>query len=442
MALAARSYPGPLANRHAELSLKLAGAGVGWLDTLRADSAARYRATGLPTPKVEAWRYTNLKDLVGIDFASAPVVGDMALDSLPRASLLAVNGHVLAFVNGRLRPDLSTLDTLPAGVTLLPLSEAIHSDEQALSAHLGRLVEAEENPFVDLNTALMEDGVVLRLADGAVLDKPLHIISVGAVADTPLAFFPRLLAVLGRDARATIFESHAGIGEGAYLSAMASEIVLGAGAHLEHYKLQNESQSAFHVANTRVTVEAGAVYDNFVLQIGSRLSRNEVHTALIGEGASCRLNGAYLGAARQHLDSTTFIDHAVPGCASREVYKGVLDDQAHGVFQGKILVRRDAQQTDGHQLNRALLLSRQAEVNAKPELEIYADDVKCSHGATVGELADDQLFYLQARGIDRETARGLLIEAYVQEALDEIGNAEARLPFQRLVGGWLKSRKG
>ena len=364
----------------------------------------------------------------------------MALDSLPRSGLLAVNGHVLAFVNGRFRADLSTLEALPAGVTLLPLSEAIREDEQSLSAHLGHLAEEEENPFADLNTAFLDDGLVLRLEPGAVLDRPVHLVSVGAVADRPLAFFPRLLVVLGKDAKATLFESHAGLG-GTYFSNSVMEAMLGEGAHLEHYKLQNESHEAFHIANTRVSVAAGGFYDGFVLQTGSRLARNEVQVTLNGENARCHLNGAYLGAGRQHLDSTTFIDHAVPDCASREVYKGVLDERAHGVFQGKILVRRDAQRTDGHQLNRALLLSREAEVNAKPELEIYADDVKCSHGATVGELAEEQLFYLQARGIDRAAARALLIEAYVQETLDEMGNAEARLPFQRVVGAWLKARK-
>lgn len=437
---AAISFPAPFADRYAELAPSLSGVGVGWLAALRADSAARCRQNGLPTTRVETWRFTNLKDLAAVDFAPAQGAAPVALDSLPRSSLLAVNGHVLAFVNGGFRADLSTIEALPAGVSLLPLSEAIRADEQSLSAHLGRLAEEEENPFADLNTAFLDDGLVLRLEPGAVLDRPVHLVSLGVVAERPLAFFPRLLVVLGKGARATLFESHAGLG-GTYFSNSVMEAVLGEGAHLEHYKLQNESLEAFHIANTRVSVAAGGFYDGFVLQTGSRLARNEVQVALNGENARCHLNGAYLGAGRQHLDSTTFIDHAVPDCASREVYKGVLDERAHGVFQGKILVRRDAQRTDGHQLNRALLLSREAEVNAKPELEIYADDVKCSHGATVGELAEDQLFYLQARGIDRDAARALLIEAYVQEALDEIGNAEARLPFQRVVGAWLKARK-
>jgi Fe-S cluster assembly protein SufD len=434
------SFPAPFADRHADLAPSLSGAGIGWLAALRADSAARCRQNGLPTTKTEAWRFTNLKDLAAADFAPAQGAAPVALDSLPRSGLLAVNGHVLAFVNGRFRADLSTLEALPAGVTLLPLSEAIREDERSLSVHLGRLAEEEENAFADLNTAFLDDGLVLRLEPGAVLDRPVHLVSVGAVADRPLAFFPRLLVVLGKGAKATLFESHAGLG-GTYFSNSVMEAMLGEGAHLEHYKLQNESHEAFHIANTRVSVAAGGFYDGFVLQTGSRLARNEVQVTLNGENARCHLNGAYLGAGRQHLDSTTFIDHAVPDCASREVYKGVLDERAHGVFQGKILVRRDAQRTDGHQLNRALLLSREAEVNAKPELEIYADDVKCSHGATVGELAEEQLFYLQARGIDRAAARALLIEAYVQETLDEMGNAEARLPFQRVVGAWLKARK-
>ena len=236
-----------------------------------------------------------------------------------------------------------------------------------------------------------------------------------------------------------MIEHHVGLGIGATFANHVAEAYVGEGAILRHYKVQREGAEAFHLSNSVAKVGKDACYDNFILTTGARLARNEVRVAL-GLGSSCNVNGAYMIGGHQHCDTTTVIEHREPHCTSREVYKGVIDDTARAVFQGKILVRHGAQKTDGYQQNRALLLSDTAEIDAKPELEIYADDVKCSHGATAGELDDEALFYLRARGIDKETARGLLIGAFLAEALEEIPEESVREAFQGIIAGWQNAR--
>jgi Fe-S cluster assembly protein SufD len=265
----------------------------------------------------------------------------------------------------------------------------------------------------------------------------VHLVSIGAATGSAKMTAPRVLILAGEGSVASIVESHVGVGEAERFTNIVTQITVGAGAVLGHYKLQAEPGTVSHIATTRVTVADRGSYDGFVLTTGAALARSEIRGLLAGSHIEYRVNGAYLGRGRQHLDTTTFIDHAEPDCHSSEVYKGVLAEKARGVFQGKILVRPDAQRTDGYQMNRAMLLSREAEIDSKPELEIYADDVKCSHGATVGELEPDQMFYLMARGIPRDRARAILVEAYVAEAIDEIRGAPVREAFQGVAAAWL-----
>lgn len=408
-----------------------------WLAARRDAARARYAAHGLPTPREESWKYTSLNRLPRIGFTAATPAGEATVDSLPVGAAIAAECHLAVLVNGRFRADLSDLDRLPAGVTAQGMADALAERPEALEPHLGRIAGESGSSLASLNTAQIADGLYLNLAEGVTLDRPLHLISVGAAGDRPAAFHPRLLVVAEPNSHACLLESHVGAGDGAYFSNGVVEIALGDGAMLQHYKLQNDHPAAWHIAATGVDLAKGAVYDSFVLQIGGRLARNEIAARIFGPHAECRLNGTYLLRGRQHVDNTTLIDHAAPNSTSHEVYKGVVDDQARGVFQGKILVRKDAQKTDGHQLNKALLLSPGAEIDSKPELEIYADDVKCGHGATAGELDDDALFYLRARGIDRETARGLLIEAFIGEAIDEISRPTMRNALRDIVAGWL-----
>ena len=367
-------------------------------------------------------------------FVAAEAQDSPNLTAIPAGAVELPDAHIAAFVNGRFSPSLSSLDGLPKGVEAVSLAKRFSEDPVSLMDLFG---DTADLPLASLNTGLMADGLYLNLADGVVLDKPLHLVSIGQADGEPLSFHPRHLIQTGASSIATIVESH--VGEGTYFSNGVMEISVGEGAVLNHYKLQNEGAEAFHLAASLVRIEDRATYDGFVLQIGAKLARNEVRS-LLGERVECRLNGAYLGRGEQHIDNTTFIDHAAPNSSSREVYKGVLDGSSRGVFQGKILVRKDSQKTDGHQLNKTLLLSRGTEIDTKPELEIYADDVKCSHGATTGELEEEPLFYLRARGIDPETARGMLVAAFIGEAMEEMQAEAPRAAFQAVVDSWLERR--
>lgn len=428
----------PLMEDYDAVAPGLAGVGVAWLDRLRTEGLARYGELGLPGPRDEAWKYTNLTRMGRTRFVTGLAGAEATLDAVP-AGTLEIDAIRLVLVNGRLRPALSDLDALPTGVSVTSLEDAVNSGDGAIEQRLDQIAHGHDMPMLALNTAYLHDGVVVEVADGAAINKPIHLISVGVGDDDPVAFHPRHLISLGAGASATLYESHVGVGS--YLSNGATSMRLGKDAVLRHRKLQKETVSAYHVATASVELDARACYENYTLHIGGRLARNEVHAVFQGREANCSLYGAYAGRGNQHIDTTTFVDHAVPDCTSREVYKGALDDNARGVFQGKILVRKDAQRTDGHQLNKALLLSDGAEIDAKPELEIYADDVKCSHGATAGELDEEQLFYLRSRGVMEAEARDLLVTAFLEESLEVIADEERRDAFRGIIANWLSERR-
>ena len=428
----------PLMEDYDAVAPGLAGAGIEWLDKLRSDGLARYGKLGLPGPRDEAWKYTNLTRMGRTRFVTGLAGAEPALDSVPEG-VLDINAVRLVSVNGRLRPALSNLSALPPGVSITTLGDAVRSGNQTIAQRLGQISYGHDMPMLALNTAYLNDGVIVEVAEGISIDTPIHLISVGVADDDPVAFHPRNVISLGAGASGTFYESH--VGAGSYLSNNATALHLGDDATLRHRKLQNETNLAYHVASASVELAVRARYENYTLQIGGRLARNEVHVILKGREANCSLYGAYTGRGSQHIDTTTFVDHAVPDCTSREVYKGALDDNSCGVFQGKILVRKGAQRTDGHQLNKALLLSEGAEIDAKPELEIYADDVKCSHGATAGELDEEQLFYLRSRGVMEAEARDLLVTAFLEESLEVIAGEERRDAFRGIIANWLSERR-
>ncbi len=427
----------PFAAEFDSAAERLPGAGNAWLDELRTNALDRYEALGLPTPRTEAWKYTNLRRLARAGFVAGEANAVPEVSAIPSGVADLQDAYAVVFVNGRFSEPLSSLDGLPTGVQIGSVADKLSKDPISLEGRLDQLGDSSALPMASLNTAFMTDGLYFHLDNGVALDRPLHLISIGQADGSPISFHPRHLITAGAGCIATIVESH--VGTGAYFSNGVSEIAVGEGAVLNHYKLQDEGQDAYHLAANLVRLGDRAVYDNFVLQVGARLARNEIRTQL-GEHVECRINGAYLASGEQHIDNTTFIDHAAPNSSSREVYKGVLDGSARGVFQGKILVRKDSQKTDGHQLNKTLLLSPGTEIDTKPELEIYADDVKCSHGATTGELEEEPLFYLRARGIDPQTARGMLVAAFIGEALDEIQSEAPREAFYAVVNSWLDRR--
>jgi Fe-S cluster assembly protein SufD len=418
-------------------SSRLPGSSLLWLKAMRKSGIKRFNDLGLPTTKIEGWKYTNLKPLESLRFQSTSDVDDMAvIDTVP--SLLSDTSETprLVFVNGRIRNSLRIKGDLPKGVFLESLIEVLAKTPDWLEKYLGSLKD-DQLALVQLNLAMMDTGFVLRVAPGVVVDQPIEIISVGGVADQPVAYFPRNLVILGKNSQVTLVEHHAGLGVGAYFTNSVTEINLDTGSKLSHYKVQAENREATHLGTAQVLVARGATYDSFTLSIGGRLSRNEVLVQLKGPGAHAGVHGGYLMRGNEHCDNTTVIDHMAPNTTSREIFKGVLDDQSRAVFQGRIVVHKDAQRTDGHQLCKTLLLSSGAEIDAKPELEIYADDVKCSHGATTGQIDETALFYLRSRGIPEALARNLLVQSFLGEALDEISHEEIREALIKKVLHWL-----
>ncbi|MBI1206168.1 MAG: Fe-S cluster assembly protein SufD [Azospirillum sp.] len=426
----------PYLDQFRQLAPTLPGGRLPWLGALRCAGAERFAALGFPGTRQEAWKYTNLRALEKVVFAPPPAAA-VSIDRVSSVLPEDLVRHRLVFVDGRFRAALSAVGDLPAGVAITSLAAALEATPDLLEGHLGRLGAVDGHALLALNTAFAEDGAVLLLSRGVDLEAPVELVFVTTGVTTAMTS-PRLLVVAEPDSRATVIEHHVGLGETASFSNVVAEIEVGAGARLEHYKVQRESPAAFHIAVATARIGRDACYDNFVLTQGAQLSRSEIRAVFAGTGGDCRLSGAYMVRGHQHCDTTTLIDHAEPQCSSREVYKGALDDHSRAVFQGKIVVRPGAQRTDGHQLNRALLLSEHAEIDSKPELEIYADDVKCSHGCTVGELEDTALFYLRSRGIDRVGARALLTAAFLNEAIDEIPVEAVRTAFQDLTADWLQ----
>ncbi|WP_119678974.1 Fe-S cluster assembly protein SufD [Indioceanicola profundi] len=416
----------------------LPGTGLPWLTELRAAGIDRFAKTGFPTQRNEAYRFTSLRALERQNFAVAPRGGAAVV---PEQVPVVVEGsHRLVFVNGRFDAALSSIGNLPQGVVLESMAAALTGNPELVAENLGRTATLDGHPLLALNMAFLGDGVVLRIPRGTVVREPVELTFLAAEGAEGQSWHPRILVLAEQNCEATLVEQHLSLAGGRYFANVAAEIVVGSGARIRHYKHQGEGPDAIHMATVTTRIARDATYDSFTLNTGSILCRHEARTLLDDVNGSCHVSGAYAVRGKQHTDFTSFIDHVKPHCTSRQVVKGAIDDEARAVFQGKIVVRPDAQKTDGYQLNRALLLSDRAEINAKPELEIYADDVKCSHGATAGELDDAQLFYLRARGIPLEQARGLLIAAFLDEAMEEIADETVRAVLQSRVHAWLGAR--
>ena len=425
-------YPAPDAAAAA-----LPGEGLPWLDALRAEGR-RLSADGLPGTRMEAWKYTSLAPLAALDFgAPAASMDAVAEADLGPDAFAAAEGPSLVFVNGRLSARHSRFEALPPGLRIVGLAQGLADDPAQVEALIGEAGPPNGDPMAAFNAAFAADGCIVEVEPAAQVEQPVKLRFVAAPGGAPLAYHPRVIVRLGAGSRLTLVECHEGPAGGATWSNPLTDIRIGEGATLSHVKLQIEGEGAYHTALTKAALAGEGRYESHLLALGARLARHEIHVRFDGEGARCELRGGYMARGSQHVDNTTVIDHAVPHCESREVYKGVLDDTARGVFQGRIVVRQDAQKTDGHQLNRTLLLSPKAEIDTKPELEIYADDVKCSHGATAGEPEADQLFYLRSRGLDRRTALALIVEGFMGELLDEIGDEPVRAAMAARVAEWI-----
>jgi Fe-S cluster assembly protein SufD len=411
----------------------LPGGRLPWLAALRARAIEGF--AGFPTPRSEAWKYTNLTRLARTPFALEAPAEVAAADVAPWA--MAGDSHLLVFANGRFAPALSAVGTLPAGVVLTTLGRALDDGADALAGPLGAL-DAAEPGVAALNTAFMRDGLVLRLAPGAALARPVHFLHLAVPGGTAQMAPPRNLVIAGENSSATVVESFAALSPGLHWTNAVCEVVVGANASVRLVRTLEEGPDAYHIGLTDVHIDRSGRFAGFVLAAGGALARSEIRVSLDGEGADCALAGATLLDGRRHADATTVVHHRAPHGRSRQVFKSVAGDSSRSVFQGRVMVAEMAQKTDAHQLSRGLLLSRGAQVDAKPELQILADDVKCSHGTTVGELDRAALFYLRSRGIGKETARALLIQAFVGELIEELPAG----PVRDYVAARVRARLG
>jgi Fe-S cluster assembly protein SufD len=394
---------------------------------LRRAGLDAFAAQGLPGTKLEEWRYTSLAELAAIDWRLPDErASDVARDTVEALASPVFACGLLVFANGRFVPGLSTLRAPDVEVTTLAAARRAN-DGRALPK-LGSLLDVKRHPLAALATALFDDGVSIRLPAGTRLDQPLHLVFLSEAAGAPVAVHPRVWIEAGRGSHAVVVQDHISLGGGAALSNAVTELHVGPGARLEHVLLQRESAATFHLSNTAAQLERDARLGTHVVSLGGRLVRNDLSVLLAGEGAEARLSGLFLCTGERLVDNHTSVDHAVPRGTSRQLYKGVLAGRSRGVFRGRVLVRPGAQQTDARQSNPNLLLSDGAEIDGKPQLEIHADDVKCSHGSAIGRVDENALFYLRARGIDEPAARALLVRGFAAEvlgALPEPALAEA-----------------
>lgn len=406
-----------------------------WVRALRAGAFERFAARGFPGPREEAWRHTNVAPIAKAAFARAGEGGAVPAERLRQLDFGgAFTGWELVFVDGRFSPALSSASTYD-GVRILSLREALATRGDEVRAHLARLAPPDEaDPFRTLALALVEDGAFVALAPGVAPTAPIHLVyySTGD-ASRPTATHPRTLVLAGRGSHATVVETYAGGEGGQYFTNAVTEIVVEEGARVDHYKLQREAEGAFHVSTLAVELARDAVFSDHNVCVGGALVRQHVEARFAGPGADCALFGLFIGDGTQHHDTHSLVDHAVPHCTSRQLYKGVLGGRARGVFHGKIVVREDAQKTNAHQSNRNLLLSRQALVNSTPALEIHADDVKCKHGSTTGQLDPLALFYLRSRGIGEADAKSLLTYAFASDLVSRITVQPVRVALEAFL---------
>ena len=414
----------------------LPGRRLPWLARMRERALAQFAETGFPTTRQEDWKYTNVAPFETRLFSAADRSREI-FATAPFEALTLADCHLLVFINGYYAPALSRLGPLPAGATISSLSEMLEHQPGGLEDLLTQGGQSYPTGFAALNAAFMGDGVYIHLAPGVSLDCPVHLVFVGTAPG--LAVHLRNLVVAEQDSRAVIVEHYDAPGDApggaGYFTNAVTDIIAQRGAEIEHHKLQQESSKAFHIATVNVAQSLASRVASGSFAFGGGLSRTDINVRLNAERAECRLDGLYLAAGRQHVDHHTRIDHFMPRGVSREYYKGVLDGAARAVFNGKVIVHPHAQGSDAQQVNKNLLLSDDAEVDTKPELEIYADDVKCSHGATVGQLDADQLFYLRSRGVDSASARELLIYAFAEDVIARIKVAPLRARLENLLRG-------
>jgi Fe-S cluster assembly protein SufD len=412
-----------------------AGGDPAWLVELRETAGARFEELALPTTRDEEWKYTNIAPLLKVPFRQE---FDLNIDGLTREKLAPylideARGRLLVFVNGLYAAELSEQSAVPEGVVAGNFADLPKAAASRLRDHLGVYADHRNIAFTALNTSLIGDGAFIFIPEGKVVDEPIHLLFIATARESGTVSHPRVLIVAESGAIATIVESYVALNEEVYFTNAVTEVFVAAGAVIDHYRLQEESERAFHIGTTEVHQEGSSVYRSCAISIGAELARHDLNVALTGEHTETRIDGLYIASNRQHVDNHTVLDHQKPHGTSHQLYKGILDDQARAVFNGKVLVREGALLIDARQLNKNLLLSSGATVNTKPQLEIFADDVKCAHGATVGQLEEDELFYLASRGLSPEKARALLTYGFAEDVISKIRLQSVRKQLDRMT---------
>jgi Fe-S cluster assembly protein SufD len=412
-----------------------------WLWPLRRRAIAHVADVGFPTTRDEAWRYTNLAPLAAASFP--PADGAVRDADAPRSAALdrwaLLDGHMrLVFVDGRYAPRLSSPGP-GAGVHVRSLAEAMRTDDERLGRHLARHATWDANVFAALNTAFVSDGAFVDLPPETRSDRPIELMFLGA---TPgVATHPRVLILVGPHSRVTVIERYIGLAAGAYFTNTVTEVVVAGGASVEHHVVQEQDLEAFHIATVHAALDRDSAFSTCGVSLGARLARTTLSVRFGGEGGRAELGGLYAIGGAQHVDHHVTVEHAVPRCASRQLYKGVLDGRSRAVFNGRIVVRPEAQKTDASQTNKHLLLSDTVEVDSKPQLEIFADDVKCTHGAAEGQLAPEALYYLRTRGLSEERARALLTYGFAREVIEQVRVDPLRMYLDRALMAWLGTKE-
>jgi len=412
------------------------------LHAVRRSAMSHLAKVGFPTTRNEEWRFTSVAAIAREHFQTPPKGDGPSPAAVEPLLIPGLSSIRLVFVNGHYAPALSSVPELPAGILVGSLAEVCRTERQRVEAYLTKLASVESDPFTALNTGFLRDGAFISIADGTSPDRPIYLLFLSADTGTPTATHPRNLILVGKGASVSIVEQYSSLAQGAYFTNTVTEMSLGEGASAEVTKVQHESLAAFHVGTTHLRQQARSSLVSTAISFGGALVRNNVTAVLDGEGIECTLNGLSLANGRQHVDNHTTIDHARPRCNSHELYKAILDGKSKGVFNGKIFVRKDAQKTDAKQTNKTLLLSDAATMNTKPQLEIFADDVKCTHGATVGYLDAEALFYIRSRGIAEADARDMLTFAFAGDVTSRIGIGPVRDHLNHLLHARLEQGRG
>lgn len=407
-------------NQFDEFEKSLNGEKTSEFHQLRKSAISNFQGLNFPTQKDEEWKYTNISPLLKHNFSSAQIKEDVAPDIINKFLFDKLEHSLLVFVNGIYSPKLSNITDLPKGVEVGSIAEAIRSDNPIVKKHLGNYAKNENYFFTTLSSAFIKDGAFVYVPDGKVVEDAIHIIFYTSSENEKLITQPRNLFIAGKNAQLTIIEHYVSDKETIYLTNAVTEIVADENAIVDHIRLQEESKKAFHIARMEVDQERSSNFSSHLISHGAEISRNDFNARFNDEGSECMLNGLFMIDDEQLFDAHTMIDHAKPHCNSHEHYKGILQDKSKGVFNGKVMVRQDAQKTNAFQQNNTILLSDDAVMNTKPQLEIFADDVKCSHGATIGKLNDEAKFYLKSRGIGEEAATAILIHAFASDVITSI----------------------